>query len=562
MNLYRLIPSSIAIASLGFVWLASPPRAEACGGFFCNQGAPVNQNAERIIFAKNADGTVTAVVQILYSGPSERFAWVLPVPGTPDVGVSSNIAFQNLQNSTNPVYRLQQRIEGRCADAGTARSGAPTGASFDSGVSVEQEGDEVRVVDSGSVGPYDFVNISVDPGASQVSDVAIDWLQDNGYDVDDMGRTTLGPYLEAGMNLLAFRLTKGTETGSIRPIMLTYETERPSIPIRPTAVAADDDMGVMVWVLGGARAVPVNYRTLELNEALINWFNPNSTYNDVVIAAANEAGGQGFVTEMSGATEQLPEVFPSFVKQRLDEAMAAADSMTDADLLRETLGSVSGWDGVRETITEAVPVPTDSTVDELVSCVSCVYPRGADIPGFDKTAFLETFEANVVEPMSKTQELLTSLPHFSRLYTTMSASEMTLDPEFDFNRGLDDVSNTHVADQVVECNPSVSMFDAPWRILLPQGGTVRGSGTQWPFSLGESGQPINRRILQLSTSGNGEIITDNVGAITSALTEHNATMPRGRVSGGGGCQVATSAAPAAWWLMLTLFAIRRRQRLC
>ncbi|MGB5221579.1 MAG: DUF2330 domain-containing protein, partial [Polyangiales bacterium] len=60
---------------------------------FCSATAPVNQAAGRIIFSKNEDGSVTAVVQIQYQGPSEEFAWVLPVPGIPEVNVSSDLAF-------------------------------------------------------------------------------------------------------------------------------------------------------------------------------------------------------------------------------------------------------------------------------------------------------------------------------------------------------------------------------------------------------------------------------------------------------------------------------------
>ena len=74
-----------------------------------------------------------------------------------------------------------------------------------------------------------------------------------------------------------------------------------------TAVAANDDMGVLTWVLGSARAVPANYLSLELNEARINWFNAASNYNSVVTAAANDAGGQGFVTELAGSTRTLAD---------------------------------------------------------------------------------------------------------------------------------------------------------------------------------------------------------------------------------------------------------------
>lgn len=99
--------AAVALSVMVLGALCAPDQAEACGGFFCSQQAPVNQAAERIIFSQNGDGTVTAVVQILYEGPSEEFAWVLPVPGIPDVGVSSDIVFTRLQAATNPPIHPQ-----------------------------------------------------------------------------------------------------------------------------------------------------------------------------------------------------------------------------------------------------------------------------------------------------------------------------------------------------------------------------------------------------------------------------------------------------------------------
>ena len=106
---------SLSVASaLGLALIAQPEPAQACGGPFCSASAPVNQAAERIIFSKNADQTVTAVVQIQYQGPSEEFAWVLPVPGIPEVDVSSDLAFTRLQQASNPQYTLTTVVEGRC----------------------------------------------------------------------------------------------------------------------------------------------------------------------------------------------------------------------------------------------------------------------------------------------------------------------------------------------------------------------------------------------------------------------------------------------------------------
>ena len=89
-HLRELKWAALAAAGLGAaaaVWAPAP--ASACGGFFCSRANPVNQAAEQIIFSKNGDGTVTAIIQIMYEGPSTKFGWVLPVSGTPKVKVFS-----------------------------------------------------------------------------------------------------------------------------------------------------------------------------------------------------------------------------------------------------------------------------------------------------------------------------------------------------------------------------------------------------------------------------------------------------------------------------------------
>src|SRR5262245_40767465 len=112
----RVVAGALALAA-GAGW-AAPARA--CGGFFCSQAQPVNQAAERITFSQNGDGTVTAVIQILYQGPSENFSWLLPISTVPqgdDIAVASDLAFTRLQQATNPSYNLTTRVEGTCRNS-------------------------------------------------------------------------------------------------------------------------------------------------------------------------------------------------------------------------------------------------------------------------------------------------------------------------------------------------------------------------------------------------------------------------------------------------------------
>jgi MYXO-CTERM domain-containing protein len=582
-----------------------PQRAAACGGFFCSSAQPVNQAAERIIFSANSDGTVTAVVQIQYSGPSEDFAWVLPVPGVPEVGVSSDLAFARLQQASNPQYILTTQIEGQCRQE---RSCANCDASADGAGGAGGAGGFEPVVDvlaEGTVGPYDYTVILPNASYANVGLVAVEWLKGEGYDVvppggdEDEIAELLGSYLDAGMNLLAFRLSKGNDTGTIRPIRMTYASERPMIPIRPTAVAANDDMGVMVWVLGEHRAVPSNYLSLELNETLIDWTTSASNYNEVVIAAADEAGGQGFVTERAGPNGDYDEVVYSQSDElrwaELQELAAMNDLQTlqylraedlrhplvallagDPDLgseesqaLLEQLRSIivltrsaedfAGWDGYRDLLADLLSGTVE--IDELLSCPRCEQER---LQPIDVPALLAGLQEQVVAPMREAQTLLESRPYVTRLYTTLSAPEMDVDPVFDFNPDLPAVSNVHNATRVIECSSMFWQSEANSRIELEDGRVVRlQANAPWPFSTDDpSSAPANAAVLELSTRGAGNVVQDNGEAIDRALDAHNATVPP-TLRLDSSCSLARGKRSPAPWLglaVLVLIAGSRRRR--
>lgn len=545
----------------------TPGEARACGGFFCDNSRRVNQSGERIVFARAADGSVTAVIEIEYFGPAERFAWMLPVEGTPSIAVSSSTALSSLSDATEPRYVLRTTVEGTCrreasrSDGGAIDAGA--GPRSDGGAPTPPP--SVSVVDGGAVGPYDYVIISVDPTASDPSGDALLWLSLNGYDVDPFGRDRLAPYLDAGMNILAFRLTKGNDTGSIRPVMIGFGAGLPTIPIRPTAVAASDDMGVLVWVLGQHRAVPVNYMSLELNEALVNWLSPIDTYDALVTRAANEAGGQGFVTELAGPAAPFAEsIFPASQSEAWASIRDGDWSGRHGALLDQVARQYRGFDGIRDAFGATVPLPDGFTLDALLACLSCTYPADrALIEGFDPAAFLAAVQEQVITPIEATRALFEAIPYVTRLYTTMSADEMTRDPVFDENPDLGDVSNEHHAERVIECAPDLLQSEAPWRVALADGNTVRGVGTSWPLTPSDD-LPASAVIRRVGTEGAGEVVEDHRDAIRTALERLNAGLPiHSPVAGAGGCSVRPG--PAAGTAFVSAFALalvlaRRRRR--
>jgi len=565
----------------------APRSASACGGFFCNRTQPVNQAAEGIIFSENGDGTVTAVIQIKYEGPSTNFSWLLPISSVPskpsDVGVASNLALQRLQSATNPTYTLNTRIEGTCRQdfngsvgAGGSASAAGPGISVGGG---DQGG--VTVAASGSVGPYDWQVITLDKSLAKPADAAVEWLTKNGYDVPSSAPDLLGPYLEQGLNLLALRLTKGADSGSIRPIVVTYQGTQASIPIKLTAVAANDNMGVLTWVLGESRVVPQNYLSLELNEARINWFNASSNYNSVVTAAAQDAGGRGFVTEFAGATTTLKaQIWTSFDDANW-QSFNSNLYQSFSEFFQQAYAQYGQYDGFWDATQAAVTLPAKVSFDDFKVCPNCY----ADQITFSPSTYLSALKTQVIEPIQLVQNLVDAHPEMTRLYTTMSAADMTLDPLFIGNPELPDVSNVHTADRIIECSPNVSQFEAPWRIELPQGGVIRGTGSNagtWPDF---SDQAPNLRLVRMGASGTGKVVEDNTQVIASSLATYNASVENGTAaaggsaavgpgstpggsssslaSGGGGCSIDHTRHPLAALLGLSTFGLilaRRRRR--
>jgi MYXO-CTERM domain-containing protein len=169
------------------------------------------------------------------------------------------------------------------------------------------------------------------------------------------------------------------------------------------------------------------------------------------------------------------------------------------------------------------------------------------------------------------QGLFDDHAYATRVYTTMSASDMTLDPVFAYNEDLDEVSNVHTAERIIECNPNVYEFEAPWRIELPQGGVIRGTaedaaGRVWPDEV--KNQPANFTVSQLSESGKGEILVDNADEVEARLQEYNESLDLPGSDSphrAGGCSVASPTPELPWAVGLGLvgavtFAGRRRRR--
>jgi hypothetical protein len=194
--------------------MASERDAAACGGCV----VPPNQTAsditdERMLLAVSPQQT-TLYDQIRYAGNPESFAWVLPIQGTVDVGLSADILFasfdRHTQTTINPPAVVCPGPPAECLNDRLSASagGSSSGGNFGG----------VDVLKQENVGPYATVQIrSTDPNALTT------WLVENGFQIKPDEKPIIEEYVKEGYDFLALKLKPNEGVGSMRPVRVSTQ---------------------------------------------------------------------------------------------------------------------------------------------------------------------------------------------------------------------------------------------------------------------------------------------------------------------------------------------------
>ena len=482
--------------------------AHACGGMFCDAVQPVDQAAERIVFAwaeddECDDGLVTVEVQISYTGEAEDFAWVVPVPAVPELFVSNDALFNVLANATFPTYTLVLESDTCSMDDNDAAMSAN-----DSGGSTDLGEGGVNVISSQTVGPYDTVVLQATNAG-----VLVEWLQEQGYAIPSDLEPVLAPYLAEHQYFVALKLSSDKDAGDLSPLGMTYCGRAASIPIQLTSVAAIADLPIEVFVLGPSRAVPDNYLHVRINEAAIDWYAGGTNYRDVVKRAADEAAGQAFATDLSGSTEPYA-------------GRIWNDGMIDVESLRQAKTSAQWLSGIVYTslptssqltalLTAWAPAPPGVDQADFLRCPDCYADKVS--PPFDADGATDALQSEILDVLARVQGLVDAAPHLTRLFTTMDPSEMTMDPLFVFNPDVEQILDAaHTATNEMHCGflgdtdhaERVLTLSDGRRIQLPSQAWLADHGMTELEYMDELTSPAAIVIENLSESGQGEIILD------------------------------------------------------
>jgi hypothetical protein len=318
-----------AVALLGVVGHGglAPPKAEACGCFVPPEPPPqsekeyaVNQQSEQIVFEVR-DGKTSAHILIRYEGNPEEFAWLLPVPTPPELNLSETELFTLINEATFPEISVIEQSHcpqaeyvcqtgtggftgssGGCGGFGASASAPfePTLPSVDASLPVEGPPlppSGVEVLDRQVIGSYDTITFMADDGA-----LALAWLQDEGFIVNETTLPFIEPCLEAGMVMVAVRLVPEADTSAIQPLEVTYDSPTPMIPLKITAVAAEPELAVTSYIFADSPHIPFNRPLVTIPQGRLSVDDRGRiNYPMALSRVIDEAGGDGFVVEYVGA---------------------------------------------------------------------------------------------------------------------------------------------------------------------------------------------------------------------------------------------------------------------
>jgi hypothetical protein len=195
------------------------------------------------------------------------------------------------------------------------------------------------------------------------------------------------------MLFLAMKLRPGAGVQDIQPVKMRYESDRPMIPLRLTAVAANPNMGVLVWLLGNTQYESDNYTKLEIPDSDIQFFPfGGSNYFTLRTQAIDNVGGQGFVTEFAGPTSDLATVdeglrallneYPYMTRMyteispeemTVDPTFLYNESLPPLSNIHDLSNAPSPYECAQNTVEIAVPTAIQQAAPTIVAEVA---PRG------------------------------------------------------------------------------------------------------------------------------------------------------------------------------------------
>ena len=244
-----IITTLTAVLVLAALMLICPEKTRADGGFVSPPEYYMNEPAQRAFLDYDHDsGTEQLSILPSFHGDAHAFAWIIPVPGLPEVALADRQLFRDLDTLTRPDYRSRDG-DWDCF-GGNQDIYAPDLA--DNGI---------QIISSGLVGYYQTLVLS----ATEAPDL-LEFLTGLGFLHDgnrEMATAAINDYVERSWYFVAMQVDStalaeinpyyhdgyyGYYSGNLEPIELTFASDEIIYPMKISALSAAEDSRVQLYV--------------------------------------------------------------------------------------------------------------------------------------------------------------------------------------------------------------------------------------------------------------------------------------------------------------------------
>lgn len=320
----KLVPA--LLISILFLLATTAAPALADGVFFPDSMyRDLYESAQKAVILYG-NSTEHLILSVSFESDAEDFAWVIPVPAKPEIGVTDPDLFWELSDFT--------ATESPGGGGGFGCLGATEG-------DTEEEG--VDIIEEQVVGPYATAILSATNATALAG-----WLNANGYIFPEEGEEIVSEYIEKEWYFVATKInamvdidlvgyeeeveeeaSEALAEGAIEPIILSFTSDEIVYPLRITSLSTRNVTSpeVLLYVLADHAMVPEQY---PLYIGYGNWKEDAFTL---------EFGENVAVEDLPDYYETLPELVSTYLPG--DEfyltklrGTVSADQMVDIALVR------------------------------------------------------------------------------------------------------------------------------------------------------------------------------------------------------------------------------------
>ncbi|HEY4013301.1 MAG TPA: DUF2330 domain-containing protein [Polyangiaceae bacterium] len=253
----------VLVAAAAAVSVSGERRAAACGGCFHPPAQVASDITDERMLLSVSPTQTTLYDQIRYSGSPSSFAWVLPIQGTVDVGLSADVLFDSIDVLTatqiTPPLPVCPPPPPNCGYGSGSSSGGASAA-------IGTGAPAVTVTKQENVGPYATVQLHATDSSALAA-----WLAQNGYNIPADVQPVIDAYVTEGFDFLAMKLLPNEGIQAMRPVRVSMPGASLSLPLRMASIGTGAIVGISIWVVGDGRYEPQNFPSYHIDDSQLVW---------------------------------------------------------------------------------------------------------------------------------------------------------------------------------------------------------------------------------------------------------------------------------------------------